>query len=46
MCLRNINMSTIVQKVKITAKIQEGINHNELCGQQPTRMNTSSAQLD
>jgi hypothetical protein len=39
-------VQNVVQKIKITAKIQEGINYNELCGKQPPRMNTSSAQLE
>jgi hypothetical protein len=30
LCLKNINRWSIVQKIKITAKIQEGTNHNEL----------------
>jgi hypothetical protein len=42
----NVKVSTVVQKIKITTKIQEGIYHNKLCGKHPTRMKTSSAQLD
>ena len=39
LCLRNINVSTAVHKIKITAKIQRAINHNSLCGEQPVRVN-------